>query len=620
MILDRFSLKNKIFLSCLSFILLVSIIIALFTRWLLISSLTGELQKRGTGIAEGVADSSRVHILTKNRAELTALAFNTKSGNKKDIVNYLIISDEYGKILAHTFIKKLPGLLKTRVAKPPMTPSEITELHVGGHRVFHVSIPVKEGLYTIGAVHIGLAKEHIQTLIEKLRFLFLTFLSAVTILFFMLSHWLAHLITKPVSSLINYTDRITGGDYDITFPGKNTTGVKDKKIGQDEIGQLTNSFVKMTSRIRSSRKKIMESESKYKSLFISGPNPIFVLEKKSLDILDANPKAVELFGYRKAELPGMNFLKLGNLEPDTFLREYPEEKAAIISSKVKFYKKDGSSIFVNIHAAKAEYRTLNALIVATTDITELVEKDSQLIQATKISNLEQMSVGIAHELNQPLNAIKMGSEYLSLMCKKNRPVEMENLFMVSTEISTQVTRAAQIINRLKNFSRKSDFSREIVNINNCIKSVNKIIGRQISLQNIELTLRLDDRIPPVLAHNNRIEQVVFNLITNARDAVNQKFETGQGKNSGEIIITTESRKNAVKLSITDNGTGIEQPHLEKIFESFYTTKKMGEGMGLGLPIIKGIIKDFNGRIEVESTPDKGSTFKVIFPAHNPAAS
>ncbi len=617
---NKLSLKNKIFISCLGFILLVSLVIALFTRWLLISSLTTELKKRGTGIAQTIADSARVYILTKNKAELTAIAYDARLGNKKDIVNYLILSDKNGNILAHTFTTFFPDKLKDIAENIDCRKKSINSLNIADYSVFHIAVPVKEGLYTIGSVQVGVDKRHIEKLISKLRLLFLSFLSAVTIIFFFISHQLARHITKPVSSLIKYTDQLTHGDF--TIGSDNESKINPDSLPmvgatkEDEIGKLTASFIKMTSKIKISTRKLMESEKKYKSLFTAGPNPVFVINRQNFIILDANQKALELFGYERKELLGINFLSLGNLEPEKFTRDYPEGKSIVISSKIKFYKKDGGSVFVNIHASPARYREAKALIVATTDITELIEKDSQLIQASKMTNLEKMSAGIAHEINQPLNAIKMGSEYLVMMNEKNKKIDKDDFNMVINEISAQVSRAAEIVNRLKKFSRKADFAREVININNCIRSVNKIIGRQITLQNIELKFDLDLSIPPVLAHNNRIEQVIFNLVTNAKDAVNQRIETSMNMARGKIIISSFCENNNVGLMISDNGIGIKPSDEKKIFESFYTTKEMGEGMGLGLPIIQGIVKDYNGTIIVDSTWGKGAAFKILFPAHD----
>lgn len=610
--LEKLSLKNKIFISFLGFILLVSLVIALFTRWLLISSLTDELKKRGTGIAQSIAENSREYILTKNRAELTALAFDARVGNRKNMVLYLIIRDGENNILAHTFTSQIPDNLPGYDQLKSKNESEIKVININGHSAFHVSVPVMEGIYTIGSVHVGLDKQHIHKLISKLRFLFFSFLSAVTIIFFLLSHWVARYIMKPISALIRYSDEISKGNYDIV--PENKLKIVESGDENDELKKLTASFMKMTSGIKLSRIKLEESEEKYRSIFTSGPNPIFVIDRTTLEILDVNPKVIEVFGYQADQLKGLHFSRLGSLEKESFSRNYPKGRASIVSSKVKFYTKKSKSIYVNLHASPARYKGREALIVATADITELLEKDTQLIQANKMTNLEKMSAGIAHELNQPLNAIKMGSEFLNLMTEKKKVLKNEDLKQVAKEISSQVTRAAEIINRLMTFSRKSDFAREIIDINNCIKSVNNILGRQLKLQNIDLKLLLDNSISPVLAHNNRIEQVIFNLVTNARDAVIQKMEENESVHHGEIRINSFLDDNNVIVTITDTGTGISDRDKDKIFETFYTTKEMGEGMGLGLPIIHGIVKDYNGTITLKTTPGKGSCFKILFPA------
>ncbi len=612
---NRLSLKNKIFLSCLGFILLVSIIIALFTRAILISGLTSELQKRGIGIAQTIADNARTFILTKNRAELTSLAYDARLGKKKDIVKYLIITDSHGKILAHSFTVFFPEKLKSIVQQQNNLHEEVKLIKITKHPVFHMWVPVKEGIYTIGSVQIGLDKRHIDALIADLRLVFLSFVSVVTIIFFILSNRLAYHITKPISSLIKYTDQLTKGDFNIIYENNIDRLQETSRSKDDEIGKLTNSFMKMISKLKISTDKLTESEKKYRSLFTSGPNPILIIEKDNYDIIDVNPKVQEVFGYTKNEMIGMNFLTLGDLEKKSFARQYTEGDSIIISSKVEFSRKNGDTIFVSLHATPSEYYDRDVIIVAATDISELIEKESQLIQASKMTNIEKMSAGIAHEINQPLNAIKMGTEYLCMMHEEKKKIKKNNYIKVLTEMSAQVTRAAEIVDRLKNFSRKADFSREVININHCVRSVNKIIGRQIALQNIDLILNLDDSIPPVLAHNNRIEQVIFNLLTNARDAINQRIEINMDISKGKIVISTFIDRNTVFIKVSDNGAGIRSQDMNKIFESFYTTKEMGEGMGLGLAIIHGIVKDYNGTIGVKSTVGQGCSFEILFPAY-----
>ena len=165
----RLTLKNKIFLSCLGLTFIVSVLIALLTRALLITSLTGELERRGVGIAQGVADSSRGFILTRKLPELTALAYDARLGNRKDVVTYALVTDAQGKILAHTFTTGFPKGFKPAEMTGSDSESRTEQRQVGRQTVFHISVPVSEGIYTIGSVQIGLDRAHIDNLVARLR-------------------------------------------------------------------------------------------------------------------------------------------------------------------------------------------------------------------------------------------------------------------------------------------------------------------------------------------------------------------------------------------------------------------------------------------------------------------
>jgi PAS domain S-box-containing protein len=426
---------------------------------------------------------------------------------------------------------------------------------------------------------------------------------------------LSKYITQPITRLTELSDQISRGNFDIQLePGKTYEHSRVK----DEVRLLSNSFINMTHRIKESQAKLTESESKYRSLFASGPNPIFVLDRKSLDVLSANPSAEETFGYSREELIGSPFTRLGpfELDPEKYTDTRGNNKGMVqtAGSKVQYQKKGGEALYVNVHACPARYQDKEALIVATTDITEMVEKDSQLIQASKMTTLGEMSAGIAHEINQPLNAIKMGSEFLEMMIGKNERIPKQDLFNIVGEVSCQVDRAVNIIRRLRDFGRKADFSKEKVMVNDPVKSVLDIIGRQLRLQNIDVRLQLGTHLPPILAHHNRIEQVIFNLLTNARDAINLNEEAGAQDPRRQIIIKSYSRAHRVMVAVSDTGIGIDPTLKERIFEAFFTTKNMGEGMGLGLSITSGIVEDYGGEISIESMKFEGTQFILSFPA------
>ena len=660
--LNNVSLKNKIYFSTTAVIVLISVLIALFTRWILISTLTGELKLRGLGIAQSIAESSRSYLLTRDIPNLTSLIFDARLGERRLLINYVYITDKQGAVVSHTFTRPFPEMLRTANILQPGQSHAIELIHTGPEDIYDVAVPVLEGIYEIGSVHIGLYKEHIDRLIGKLRTTFLGFISVVVVIFFAISHVLARYITRPIAQLTRLSDDISRGNFDVTpelieynrcWEVKNCRqedcgayanpelpcwSIAKKTIDQspdrtpavgdlspeclvcpvysegvkDEVRQLANSFINMTHHIKSSQAQLRESEEKYRSLFASGPNPIFVLDCHTRQILDANPIAEEIYGYTRKELVGRQFTDLGPLDLEP-LEEIG--RACNISAKLQYRRKDGSYLYVNVHACATRYMAREVLIVATTDISAMVEKDSLLIQASKMKNLGEMSASIAHELNQPLNAIKMGSEYLEMMTERERIVPERDLITVVTEISQQVDRATQIIDRLRDFGRKSDMSKKMVDLNDAVRSVMAILGRQLKLQNIVVETQLSETLPHILAHTNRLEQVVFNLLTNARDAISQKVETEGGDDEKRTIhVHTSSANGQVVLTVADDGTGIPEGVQHRIFESFFTTKEMGEGMGLGLAISLGIVEDYGGEIDVQSHAGEGTRFRLTFPS------
>lgn len=379
-----------------------------------------------------------------------------------------------------------------------------------------------------------------------------------------------------------------------------------------KIDFITGAFLDISERKRA-EKALHESEEKYRSLFVSGPNPIFVLDREKLEVLDANPAAEETYGFSRDELLGRHFKEFGTSEYEDFgleIIDRLESEAWKNAWKVRYYKKGDTPLYIKLKGCPTTYKSREAIIIEATDITEMIEKDAQLIQASKMTTLGEMSAGIAHELNQPLNAIRMGSEYLNLMISTGMEIPKDNLLKVAGEVSDQVSRASDIINRLRAFGRKNDFAKQRVDVNKAIRSAIGIIGQPLSLQNIKVELFLKDNLPEIYAHTNRLEQVIFNLLTNARDAIEQKDDA-----DGErlIIIRSLMEKERVVITVSDTGVGLAPAAREKIFEPFFTTKEVGKGMGLGLSIIYGIIRDYQGEISVESEVGKGTTFKQTFP-------
>ncbi len=412
-------------------------------------------------------------------------------------------------------------------------------------------------------------------------------------------------VSRPVRHLLRGTERVAAGDLSTPL----------EISSKNEIGTLATSFDQMTQRIESSEKELKASEEKYRSLFDNDPNPILVFDRSTFQIIDANIRATEKYGYSREELLQMSFRDLGDPEDAEKIRSSVVE-ACIFLPKIRHRKKDGTIMHVDIHSCPREHLGEDVIIANIADISDSIQAEAQLIQASKMATLGEMSAGVAHELNQPLNAIRIGGDLLKKLVERGENPEPKLLAKVSGEIGAQVERAANIINHLREFGRKSDSEElEKVNINNPIRDVFTVLGQQFKLRQIKVNLELDENLPPIYGVSNRLEQVFINLVMNARDAMEQMLESGQQEKWEPVLnIRTYQEKGRVVAVIRDNGYGIPESVKEKIFEPFFTTKEVGRGTGLGLSISYGIIKDYEGTIEVESMVGSGTIFRITFPA------
>jgi histidine kinase len=354
------------------------------------------------------------------------------------------------------------------------------------------------------------------------------------------------------------------------------------------------------------------SEQKYHAIFNNIPNPVFVLDAASLEILDCNESVETVYGYSPGKITGKCFL-------DLFRPEEKEENALSLKTftskdQVRHLTRDGRTIYVNIRVSPSKYLGRDALLVTTSDTTQRVEMEQQLIQASKMATLGEMATGIAHELNQPLSVIKTSSNFFMRKVSKEEPIEAKILFTMASKISGSVDRATKIISHMREFGRKSLDSREEVDVNRVLRNAQDILSRQLELRGIEVVWALQENLPMILAEPTRLEQVVINLLMNARDAVEDKVESGKGQGGEKkIYIKTFSDGKTVTIEVRDTGSGIPEAVMGKIFEPFFTTKRAGKGTGLGLSISYGIVKDFGGEIRAFSEKDGGARFVIQFP-------
>ena len=359
-----------------------------------------------------------------------------------------------------------------------------------------------------------------------------------------------------------------------------------------------------------------KSEEKYRFLFNNDPNPIFILDSDNFEILDLNDRARDCYGYKRDEILGMSFLDVGEKDDEEIVKGLRtiSNSRSVLFSKKRHFRKGGAPFFVNIHVSRSDYNEKDVLIASTADISESMEKEAQLIQASKMTTLGLMAAGMAHEINQPLNVLQVCADTLLKSFNKGVSLKAEDLRSMADDISQNVQRAAGIIKHMRDFSRMSEGVQSRVDINDPIRDVFKVLGHQLKMHRVELVLDLTCHLPDILAESNRLEQVFINLVTNAVDAMDeQERRVSPATIQKKLCIRSYTENDTVIATVSDSGTGMTREVMDKIFEPFFTTKEVGKGTGLGVSISYGIVKDYNGTISVRSEVGKGTTFELRFP-------
>ena len=240
---------------------------------------------------------------------------------------------------------------------------------------------------------------------------------------------------------------------------------------------------------------------------------------------------------------------------------------------------------------------------------ELRDKQEQLVQTAKLATIGELTTGVAHELNDPLNNIGLYiGNVLDLMVLETW--DSERIERDLGRAKQQVTKATEIINHLRTFGRAAPRQREPVEINRIIDDSVSLFSEQFRLREVELVLELAEQDPRVLGNPIQLEQVLLNLLNNARDAV-------VGLDEKTIRVSSRLGQDQVQVLVEDSGPGVPKELEERIFDPFFTTKEAGQGTGLGLSIVYAIVKDHEGQIYLDRTAE-GARFVMELPLESKA--
>jgi PAS domain S-box-containing protein len=402
----------------------------------------------------------------------------------------------------------------------------------------------------------------------------------------------------------------------------------DHRIGlsiEDEFGELATSFNDMAANLRAagsqleqSNFELRRSEEQYRSLFENAVYGIFRSDGEGR-FRDVNPALVAMLGYREAA----EVIRL-DLAGDVF--DEPESYHGIFhglpvdgrveSAEAKWNRKDGSSIMVRLSGRVIQQTGSGSpeFEIIAEDITEKRTLEDQLRQSQKMEAVGQLAGGVAHDFNNLLTIIHGHSELL-LKSLDQDAAARKNV----GEIVEAADRATSLTRQLLAFGRRQMLRTQVLDLNTLVIDMGKMLRRLIG-EHIEFTIRTGAARAHVRADQSQIEQVILNLVVNARDAMPKggqlRIETANAELDESYVRRHGGDLPAGRyavLAVSDTGMGMDPKTQARIFEPFFTTKELGKGTGLGLATVYGIVKQSDGRILVYSGPAKGSTFIVYLP-------
>ncbi len=326
---------------------------------------------------------------------------------------------------------------------------------------------------------------------------------------------------------------------------------------------------------------------------------VSVIDEAGL-VIGWNRVLEDQIGIRKeAALGGMLHDVLG---PSTYGALFPEEGQADfrLLSEITLETAGGKKVFdiartPLLDNALQPYGTL----IVFEDITDKIRLQQQLLTSEKLASIGLLSAGVAHEINTPLTGI---SSYVQMLQKK---LSDTHYAQILEKVEAQTDRVAKIVKNLLTFARSpSDAAFQRVDLKQSLEEILSLIDYKLKNMNIRLVLDLAN-VPPIYAQGERLQQVFINIILNALDAM---------PGGGDLGIRLALEDGAEVVRISDTGTGIKPEHRSRIFDPFFTTKGVGKGTGLGLSISYAIVKEHDGRIDVQSEVGRGSTFSITLPA------
>jgi PAS domain S-box-containing protein len=413
-------------------------------------------------------------------------------------------------------------------------------------------------------------------------------------------------------------------DLEVEFKkkgGEKITVLLTAHVKKDEKGRITGYEginIDISERKRMER-KLQEANEFLTNLIESSVDGIIVTDTKG-NILIFNKGAEDILGYKGEEV--VDKMNIRSIYTPGVAKEVMEKLRSpdyggvgkLTSFPIAHRRKDGELIEGDLSASLVYDEKGNeiASVGIFKDLRErlriereLREMQQALLQSEKLAAMGRLTSQIAHELNNPIYGIMNTLELL----KTEIPPGSKRRRILELSLS-ETQRLAEMLRNMLSFSKPEEEKRKPIKINELVEGILLMMERQMRESNIKVETYFDEGIPEVMASTNQMRQVMLNLIKNAKEAMPK---------GGTLTVRTTREDNKVLIHIQDTGAGIPEEIRDKIFEAFFTTKQKVKGVGLGLSVCYGIIKDHGGEIKVESEVDKGTSFKIHLPISSPLA-
>jgi PAS domain S-box-containing protein len=518
-----------------------------------------------------------------------------KEKSKTDIMVYVL-----GRPVTSTLTDSNGEMVFPRLAKA--NPDEMVRFQPGGDRYLLDAFAVDDyQKKKVGEIFVAVDIEKILAAKKVGISSLLTVSMLIGFFVILTSILLGKKLTAPIVNLAQGAEAIAGGNYDIRM----------KPESKDEIGDLANVFNKMSDSLKIQRDEIRELQQFFEKIVEHSPSAI-VIGNENAEVIAMNPAAEKLLEMPLKQLKDKQFFEV--LPAFKLLKE--DYLKVLLSGNPCFHDnysvihENGDEKILRLILYKIPLPAASAAVLQMDDISEKFELEEKLLHAKKLGTLGELLSRFTHEFNNLMTSL-LG--HLTML-KKETGAGHPN-FKRTQLIEDVALRAHNLGKDILDFSKKEKLKKERMNVGNAIETVLNLLGKTV-LKRIEVEKKFADNTLTVLMNKEKFLLALFNVLINAKDAI-----WAAGRENGLIgiavdrIFISKAENNFIRIKISDNGPGIEEKIINKIFEPYFTTK--GEkGTGLGLTTVKEIIEENAGWIEIDVKKGSGTTFILFLPEHS----